>query len=158
MAQLTNNQRRALEWLRERGGDGARARCGGPGYCPACNSDFALRFGPLHARIAAAEGVLTERKRQIETEGWTAEHDDEHRDDQLVTAALSYAIAGMCADDDGATDFAVKPPAMWPWSEARWKPKNRRRDLERAAALLLAEIERLDRAAARAATGTQGGA
>jgi len=35
----------------------------------------------------------------------------------------------------------------WPWNMVWWKPKNYRRDLVKAAALLVAEIERLDRKA-----------
>lgn len=37
---------------------------------------------------------------------------------------------------------------VWPWDESWWKPTNRRRDLVKAGALILAEIERLDRAEA----------
>ena len=37
-------------------------------------------------------------------------------------------------------------PVGWPWHRQWWKPKNARRDLVRAAALIVAEIERLDRA------------
>jgi hypothetical protein len=76
--------------------------------------------------------VLTERKRQTEAEGWTPAHDDEHRDGSL---ARVYQIL------DGV-------PYEWPasWDESWWKPKDQRRNLIRAAALLLAEIERLDRA------------
>jgi hypothetical protein len=36
-------------------------------------------------------------------------------------------------------------PEMWPWSREWWKPRNSRRDLVRAAALIVAEIERVDR-------------
>lgn len=36
----------------------------------------------------------------------------------------------------------------WPWALEWWKPKDNRRNLIRAAALVIAEIERLDRAAA----------
>ena len=39
------------------------------------------------------------------------------------------------------------PPMCW----RRWKPTDRRRDLVKAGALILAEIERLDRAACKAA-------
>jgi hypothetical protein len=35
---------------------------------------------------------------------------------------------------------------IWPWDRKWWKPTDRRRDLVKAAALILAEIERLDRA------------
>lgn len=41
------------------------------------------------------------------------------------------------------------PGLGWPFPPRSWKPKDRRRDLVRAAALLVAEIERLDREAAR---------
>lgn len=37
---------------------------------------------------------------------------------------------------------------VWPWDESWWKPTTPRRDLVKAAALILAEIERLDRMAA----------
>ncbi|MCY2697597.1 hypothetical protein [Acinetobacter baumannii] len=33
----------------------------------------------------------------------------------------------------------------WPFADTFWKPKSPRQDLVRAAALLIAEIERLDR-------------
>jgi hypothetical protein len=39
------------------------------------------------------------------------------------------------------------PPAFWPWPPEWWKPCDRRANLVRAAALLIAEIERIDRAA-----------
>ena len=41
----------------------------------------------------------------------------------------------------------------WPWSLDWWKPKDPRRDLVRAGALIVAEIERLDRQPARGADG-----
>jgi hypothetical protein len=37
------------------------------------------------------ELIAEERKRQIEVEGWTAEHDDEHTDGELALAAVCYA-------------------------------------------------------------------
>ena len=39
-------------------------------------------------------------------------------------------------------------PEVFPWEDAWWKPTTPRRDLVKAAALILAEIERLDRMAA----------
>lgn len=87
----------------------------------------------------AIEDVLAERKRQIEIEGWTPVHDDEHSDGSLAQAAACYAlhaqnIAISCGDS-----------TIWPWAKKWFKPKDRRRDLVRAAALLIAEIERMDR-------------
>jgi len=77
--------------------------------------------------------VLAERQRQIEIEGWTPEHDEEvNTDGELVRAAVCYAVLALHDD-------------WWPWADVWWKPKNRRRDLVRAAALIIAEIDRLDR-------------
>lgn len=100
--------------------------------------------GELPARLQALLDVLAERRRQIEAEGWTPEHDDKHAEG-LACAAACYAVGDrrlMIAGD--MADIEV-----WPWDESWWKPTNRRRDLVKAAALILAEIERLDRVAAK---------
>lgn len=86
---------------------------------------------------AAARDVLAERLRQISVECFNAPHDDEHWSEELAFAAACYATA----------DEGDEPPAVWPWESQWWKPKDRRRNLVRAGALILAEIERLDRAA-----------
>lgn len=91
----------------------------------------------------AARDVLAERRRQIEKEGWTSEHDDEHAEG-LACAAACYAAGSRRLMIEGdMADIEV-----WPWDESWWKPTNRRRDLVKAGALILAEIERLDRAEA----------
>lgn len=95
----------------------------------------------------AASDVLAERQRQIEAEGFDASHDDKHDAGQLTAAACSYAMEAMFGGQQAVGQFAE---ALWPWGRKWWKPKDKRRDLVRAAALLLAEIERLDRAAAEA--------
>lgn len=92
----------------------------------------------------AAADVLAERKRQIEAEGWAPEHDDSHNDCQLAAAAACYAV---CADETHLRRFTYDGVRVWPWSLGWWKPSSYRRNLVKAAALLLAEIERLDRAA-----------
>lgn len=94
--------------------------------------------------------IIKERRRQIATEGWTTEHDDEHTDGSLALAAGSYcesAARPMILARKPAGAFAI--PKLWPqsWSSDWWKPKSPREDLVRAAALIIAEIERLDRAA-----------
>jgi len=46
----------------------------------------------------------------------------------------------------------IKPlfgDALWPWSPMWWRPTTQRRDLVKAGALIMAEIERIDRAAAQ---------
>ena len=87
--------------------------------------------------------MLTERKRQIEREGWTPEHDDNYLDFEMARAASCYAKEASTYWMD--RDPAQSAPKNWPWDEVYWKPKGARPDLVRAGALILAEIERLDR-------------
>lgn len=90
--------------------------------------------------MTAIEDIAAERKRQIEAEGWTVAHDDEHDEGQLTRAAACYAM--------GRTRFgdAYGPENLWPWDNEWWKPGSYRRNLVKAGALIVAEIERLDRA------------
>ena len=88
----------------------------------------------------AAQDVLAERQRQKDVEGWTPERDDTHTGGQMAGAAACYALTGVAHWACGA---AID--TFWPWDKSWWKPTNPRRDLVKAAALLLAEIERLDR-------------
>lgn len=90
--------------------------------------------------MSVIEEIAAERRRQIEVEGWTPKHDD----DEHASGEMAYAAACYCIADDNSPGFLL---AYWPWSHRWWKPKSRRRDLIRAAALIVAEIERLDRAA-----------
>ncbi len=91
--------------------------------------------------------IARERERQLAAEGWTPEHDDTHVAGEMAVAAGCYAIhAGQGADAQVRPGYA---PQDWPWQARWWKPKQPRRDLIRAAALIVAEIERLDRAEAK---------
>lgn len=89
----------------------------------------------------AARDVLAERERHKTVEGWTEAHDDTHVEGDMARAAACYALvaANYPADDRVIHRF-------WPWLDAWWKPTNPRRDLVKAGALIIAEIERLDRA------------
>ena len=89
--------------------------------------------------------IAEERFRQIHGEGFTADHDDEHyADGVMAQAAACYAMASTNCDD---SSIRVLWPVSWDW---KWyKPTTRRRNLIKAAALIIAEIERLDRAEAR---------
>jgi len=93
-------------------------------------------------QTAAARDVLAERERQISAEGWTTEHDDEHGKGELSDAAACYAL--FWPFNAGKTAKPV-PANFWPWSLEDWKPSDRRRNLVKAGALILAEIERIDR-------------
>ncbi|MGU1160383.1 LysM peptidoglycan-binding domain-containing protein [Pseudomonas aeruginosa] len=88
--------------------------------------------------------VQAERLRQVEAEGWMPEHDDAHSHGEMARAAACYALAGSSAPNDGTAALLVS--LAWPWDEQWWKPTSARRDLIKACALTLAEIERLDRA------------
>ncbi|MDH1900868.1 hypothetical protein N5D67_00900 [Comamonas aquatica] len=112
----------------------------------------------MDALTPAARDVLAERKRQIETEGWKPERDDVYDTGEMALAAACYAAhsascaaikaphtaRGVFVRTRSAQDFVGE---MWPWSADWWKPSGHRRNLEKAAALILAEIERIDRAA-----------
>lgn len=88
---------------------------------------------------AALTDIIAERQRQQTVEGWTPEHDDQHDDFEMSVAAACYAL--------NAHGFAaLGTMSLWPWDAAWWKPTNPRRDLVKAAALIAAEIERIDRA------------
>jgi hypothetical protein len=108
--------------------------------------EYVLAIGQGSAVI---EEIAAERRRQVEEEGWSESHDDLHNDGELAAAAGCYALHASGRDDsilrfdeDGTSR---RVPRGWRWHWKWWKPKDRRRDLIRAAALIVAEIERLDR-------------
>lgn len=96
----------------------------------------------------AIDDIIAERERQITQEGWTAEHDDGHDNGELADAAACYAITSRPRNPGAMMDIFM---GLWPWDAQWWKPSpgNRRRDLVKAGALIVAEIERLDRLDAR---------
>ncbi|MCW0104966.1 hypothetical protein [Burkholderia pseudomallei] len=89
----------------------------------------------------AARDMLAERRQQVEAEGWTPEHDDQYQHGAIALAAACYAA------NAGGVAWADPLPSFWPWMHNWWKPTTPRRDLVKAGALILAELERLDRAA-----------
>jgi len=97
--------------------------------------------------MKGVERIAAERQRQIEKEGWTPEHDDEHEDEELAIVAALYALP---REERGRRtgDLFGK---LWPesWDEEWWKPspEDRIRELEKAGALIAAEIDRLLRLA-----------
>jgi hypothetical protein len=84
--------------------------------------------------------VLAERRRQVTAEGWTHEHDDVHANSELALAAVCYITRNAWT---------------WPWEAKWWKPTTPRRNLVKAGALILAEIERIDRLPAPPASSGQ---
>jgi len=86
---------------------------------------------------SAARAVVAERQRQVSLEGYSLYRDDLYVKGEMADAAAAYATC------------AGRPRSMttlWPWGQETFKPSaDRRRDMVKGAALLLAEIERLDR-------------
>jgi hypothetical protein len=101
---------------------------------------------PLSPAMCA---IIAERIRQVEVEGWTAEHDEEHGVGELAQAGACYALAGreLTIAHPYKRNLSLPVPValLWPWEQGWWKPQDVRRNLVRAGALILAELERHDR-------------
>lgn len=105
----------------------------------------------------ASLDVLLERRRQVDAKGYSQAADDRYRSGELAGAAAAYAIAAQLGEQVKASHGLVpderyrtmSPMACWKWPRDAWKPKNPRAYLVRAAALIIAEIERIDRASER---------
>ncbi len=89
--------------------------------------------------MSGVELIAAERKRQIEVEGWTADHDDQHFYFEMANASICYInhAANPC-EGEGCK-------RGWPWHWRWWKPGTAIRDLVKAGALIAAEIDRLER-------------
>ncbi|MEX3916001.1 hypothetical protein AB4Y43_07110 [Paraburkholderia sp. BR10872] len=96
---------------------------------------------PVQRMSDAERDVRAERVRQVSEEGFTPANDDQHALGELASAAACYALSHRWVRRD-------IPPPEWPgnWDRSWWKPTTPRRDLVKAGALIIAEIERLDRA------------
>lgn len=103
----------------------------------------------VEATATVVADIFEERRRQINVEGWTLEHDDQHSIGEMAMAAAAYAISDKMRPDPEKCELHM---ILWPWRISWWKPRDRRRDLVRAGALIVAEIERLDRAASKTKT------
>lgn len=88
----------------------------------------------------ALRDVIAERQRQVSVKGWTPDHDDTYTCGELSGVAISYIEP-------------MEAVFYWPaeWHDDSFKPSDERRNLVKATALLLAEIERLDRISAASA-------
>jgi hypothetical protein len=97
--------------------------------------------------------IAEERQRQIEEEGWTPEHDDQHTNNELAFAAACYAASplaiykhlGISSEETGANGHSFVE--LWPWS-FEWDKRDKHgriKQLKIAGALIAAEIDRLNR-------------
>ncbi len=95
--------------------------------------------------MTVIDEIAAERRRQIDVEGWTPEHDSKNnRFGELALAAAEYAMFSRMTHSHRRMHVETAP-RDWPWHKEWWKPRTPRQDLIRAAALIVAEIERLDR-------------
>jgi hypothetical protein len=97
--------------------------------------------------MTGIERIAAERKRQIEEEGFTAEHDDKYDYPSLALAAACYALPPDVRKSASGVGGLTLIKQLWPFGDDCWKPtpENRIRELEKGGALIAAEIERLDR-------------
>lgn len=106
----------------------------------------------MSAEVTGAWLIAQERRRQVEGEGWSAEHDDEHNPGELTDAAVEYArFTSLLLRDPTSADvreYLEGPSESWPWHPDWWKPSttNPVRNLVKAGALIAAEIDRQLRA------------
>ena len=87
--------------------------------------------------MSAISDISKERERQF-IKGWNSDHDDSHCDGMLA------GVAGVVAINETPFEEDIED-SLNDWDiVSKWKG-DRRRQLVIAAALLVAEIERLDR-------------
>ena len=73
------------------------------------------RRSKISAISTAMTAIIDERIRQIEAEGWTPDHDDEHDKGELAAAAACYAYGEQL-------DCSCGP--IWPFGEDGRKPQH----------------------------------
>ena len=109
----------------------------------------------MTTRSIGAEMIMRERQRQLaappQGEGWTPEHDDEHRAGgtcpgcRLLRRWPAYGMSSPGGADERLTAIQKVLVSLWPvtWALKWWKPKDRESNLVRAGAFCAAELDRL---------------
>lgn len=86
------------------------------------------------SKAKGADLIRKERIRQIEEEGYDASHDFSEPLDSIIAAAISYAMHDI--DHEEAE-------AWWQRDLKFWKPRDRKRNLIRAGALIAAALDKM---------------
>lgn len=90
--------------------------------------------------------VSTERLRQITEEGYGSSRDDSLHGGALGAAGACYAMhAAWNISKTGTGETLSGTPVWWPFDPSSWKPEDARRNFVKAAALIIAEIDKIDR-------------
>ena len=147
-----NTQHDAANWIKRQIGEAG----GSCGACPAATQEEPVAVpvpvpgpGPeptpstLPYSVATTD-VINERQRQITVEQYNAAHDERYTL-ELRDAAVCYVESAKRHKTERGQAELKELPHSWPWPAKFWKPKSERQDLVRAAALLIADIDRLDR-------------
>lgn len=95
--------------------------------------------------LDGAQRIAVERRRQVTDERHDERKDAVYRYGELAKAAACYVLLpdqrmlGLSYGMDKPT------PILWPWASHWWKPEpdDRVRELEKAGALIAAEIDRI---------------
>ena len=99
--------------------------------------------------MTGAELISQERKRQIDDEDYSAEHDDKHTTGELVMASACYIYDyyGHIEITEHRAFYRNFAQDRWPWDSYYYKPtpKDPIHQLKIAGALIAAEIDRLQR-------------
>lgn len=94
----------------------------------------------------ALELIEEERNRQINEKGWTLDHDDTHGNHELPLMAAVFAMPA-------SHRYPALVQHLCPWPDQQFPdPRDhaeRERELVKAGALIVAEIERMQREADR---------
>ncbi|MCG5238397.1 hypothetical protein ACIU1J_32195 [Azospirillum doebereinerae] len=95
-----------------------------------------LHLGRLDPASLSALGLVArERLRQIVSEGYSVEHDDQHDPAEFANAAAAYALSA------GAVPFVeLQAPACWPWNVHGFKSVSQDHDMVRSGALTVAGL------------------
>lgn len=106
---------------------------------------------------SGCDQIAEERMRQIQVEGWTADHDDDHEGGELALAGAAYAGAATGerlyrVDRDAGRELRLLDAFPQDWADYWDKRKFKRatkaekiRMLVKAGALIAAEIDRMQR-------------
>lgn len=129
---------------------GTQSACGG---CCGCLQRCTVRSVEVQLGHPLVREAAQERVRQLEQEGHSHAHDDQHQREELAQAAAAYAWPDTTTLHGTSHDGSD----MWPWEPATgyksspWEGRPRQQDLVKATALLMAEWDRLERETLRAA-------
>ena len=103
-------------------------------------TDAVFALAELQGLPVLADGlslVAAERTRQIKVEGFSAAFDATYGREQLARAAACYALPAR------DRRMHAGAPIDWPFTAAWWKPGDRKRELEKAGALIVASLDRI---------------